>query len=85
MYKENAEVEAFYGFNDIAKVNLETKCVKEWGDFKYYFDCSKCVNQSINDDNKTVYSCNNCWLLEGKYPTKKYKIKVYCWHYQRSK
>ena len=56
MYKENQLVETYEG--EQKTVNLETVAVKR-DCYLWRFDCRKCNNRSISDDERLVTSCNN--------------------------
>ncbi len=73
MYKESVKIRSFDG--EIETVNIET--VGKYADsYKWYFDCSICKNQSIADDEGTIYSCNNCSTLSDITDS-----KMYCRNY----
>lgn len=75
MYKENQIIETFGG--EFKTVNIETVAVKR-NLYLWRFDCKKCKNQSIADDENTIYSCNNC----KDFPNKKDE-NLYCENYKR--
>lgn len=45
---------------------------------RYYFHCNECKNQSIADDGKTCYSCNNYSNVFNDDET-----KFYCKNYKK--
>lgn len=73
MYKENITIKSYSNENYI--VNIET-IGKRVGCYRYYFRCVNCKNQSIADDEGTIYSCNNCSTF-----TDVDDEKVYCKNY----
>ena len=86
MYKENIIISfsdsenwvKWYGEKVV--VNGETRGKKcQW--YRYYFDCPKCKNQSLNDDEGGWYSCNNFEEVFAD-PTGEDK-KLYCKNYER--
>lgn len=63
MYKENykltfADKRNVKEFGKEIILNIET-VGKSCPMGRYYFSCKECANQSISDDGKTCYSCNN--------------------------
>lgn len=75
MYKENVVIESC---DDGYKVvNIET-VGKRVGCYRYYFRCVNCKNQSIADDEGTIYSCINCRTF-----TDTNDEKVYCENYAK--
>lgn len=63
MYKENykltfADKRNIKEFGKEISLNIET-VGKSCPMGRYYFSCKECVNQSISDDERTCYSCNN--------------------------
>lgn len=84
MYKENVKIITRELGKDITEiVNCETQAVYYTQGNNYYYDCSKCKNQSIGDDSGTQYDCNNCGEFEAKELTKSGKSKLYCKNYAR--
>lgn len=75
MYKKNVVIESWD--TEYKTVNIET-VGKRVGCYRYYFRCVNCKNQSIADDEGTIYSCNNCRTF-----TDVEDEKVYCENYAR--
>lgn len=77
MYKENVIIESWD--TEYKTVNIET-VGKRVGCYRYYFRCVNCKNQSIADDEGTIYSCINCRTF-----TDTNDEKVYCENYCKAK
>lgn len=77
MYKQNVEIETYEG--DTVTCNIES-VGKRAGCYLYYFRCAGCKNQSIADDEGTVYSCNNLCEFSDKNDE-----KIYCKNYVKER
>lgn len=77
MYKENVVIESCDG--EYLTTNIET-VGKRKDCYLYYFRCVNCKNQSIADNEGTIYSCNNCRTF-----TDTNDEKVYCENYCKEK
>ena len=77
MYKENVVIESCDA--EYKTVNIET-VGKRKGCYLCYFRCVNCANQSIADDEGTIYSCINCRTF-----TDTEDEKVYCENYCKTK
>ena len=75
MYKENVVIESWD--TECKTVNIET-VGKRVGCYRCYFRCINCANQSIADDEGTIYSCLNCRTF-----TDTNDEKVYCENYYK--
>ena len=57
MYRRNRQIDTFYGYK--VTCNVEGVGRKCSNGYLVHFDCSRCKNQSIADDENVFESCNN--------------------------
>ena len=75
MYKEKVDIKTYD--NKLKTVNIET-IGKRVDCYRCYFRCINCANQSIADDEGTIYSCINCRTF-----TDAEDEKIYCENYYK--
>lgn len=82
MYKQNykltfSDPRMIKEFGKEVVLNIET-VGKPCNSGRYYFHCNECDNQSIADDSKTCWSCNNFKQIYNDNET-----KFYCKNYAK--
>lgn len=78
MYRSGVTIETFEG--DRVKLNIEGVGRKCRNGYLVHFDCSRCKNQSIADDENVFESCNNYAPVVDK--TDKH---MYCLNYEEER